>query len=277
MTWFKIDDKFHAHPKVIAAGNAAIGLWTRCGAWSADQRQEGFVPEQIARMYGTKAEIDRLTRCRMWYPEDGGYVLRDWLEYNPSNEQIEATRAKRSRAGRKGGIKSGETRRGEANGEANAEANAPLGLEAKSNPVPSRPVITSFLTSPSQSCYGGDGLTDDDFGAVVALLIADKRRTHPPTVNAQRWAEAVRDEQAETHGERIRQLLALGLEVEVVARHVVAGTDPPRRHRADCGRCAGEGIYPDGHDVDGLPVGSWHRCGCDRADNVTQLRRTGTG
>lgn len=29
MPWFRVDDDFALHPKAIAAGNAALGLWVR--------------------------------------------------------------------------------------------------------------------------------------------------------------------------------------------------------------------------------------------------------
>lgn len=32
MPWFVVDDSAHSHPKFIKAGNAAVGLWMRCGS-----------------------------------------------------------------------------------------------------------------------------------------------------------------------------------------------------------------------------------------------------
>lgn len=37
MPWFRVDDSLDTHPKAIAAGNEAMGLWVRCGAYAARQ------------------------------------------------------------------------------------------------------------------------------------------------------------------------------------------------------------------------------------------------
>ena len=47
MVWFKVDDRFHHHPKAIAAGPAAIGLWTIAGSWSVDNLTDGFIPNHV--------------------------------------------------------------------------------------------------------------------------------------------------------------------------------------------------------------------------------------
>ena len=35
MPWFIVDDSAHSHPKLIKAGNSAVGLWMRCGSYAA--------------------------------------------------------------------------------------------------------------------------------------------------------------------------------------------------------------------------------------------------
>ena len=148
MSWFKVDDGFHNHPKAMAAGNAACGLWSRCGSYCSQQPStEGVVPDAIAKAYGTKAEIARLVAVGMWEPVEGGYRMHDYHEYNPTAEQAKAKKASRSESGREGGIKSGESRRAkaaaereaEANSEANASRKTKQTLQAKTNPDPTRP------------------------------------------------------------------------------------------------------------------------------------------
>ena len=56
MAWFKVDDTFAMHEKVLAAGNSAIGLWVRSGAWSMQQLTDGFVPDHVVRALGTPKE-----------------------------------------------------------------------------------------------------------------------------------------------------------------------------------------------------------------------------
>ena len=62
MPWFKIDDSSHSHPKFVRAGNAALGLWVRCGAYSAQHLTEGHVPAEIVRVYGSPAQAAKLVK-----------------------------------------------------------------------------------------------------------------------------------------------------------------------------------------------------------------------
>jgi len=95
MPWFKVDESFANHPKVTNAGNAAIGLWVRCGTYAAQYLTDGHIPANIARTYGKPREVTALLEAGLWVPcEDGdGYVMPDYLDYNPSKEQVLAERA----------------------------------------------------------------------------------------------------------------------------------------------------------------------------------------
>jgi hypothetical protein len=103
MTWFKLDDAFHSHPKVLRAGNGAVGLYVRCGCYASSHLTNGFIPDAIATLYGTKPQRTSLVRVALWTPVDGGYSMPDFLEFNPSAEQVKAQRAasaERQRAAR---------------------------------------------------------------------------------------------------------------------------------------------------------------------------------
>ncbi len=101
MTWFKLDDGFHSHPKVIAAGNAAVGLFTRCGTWSSDHLTDGRIPAHIARFYGTKKEIGALVTCGLWRVDGDWYVMPDYLDYNPSGDAVKRDRSQSAERQRK--------------------------------------------------------------------------------------------------------------------------------------------------------------------------------
>lgn len=79
--------------------------------------------------------IQQLVRAGLWDKVRDGYRIHDFLDYNPSADEVKSKRAVRAYAGRLGGQRSGASRRGK------NEANASQVLEAKSNPVPvpSRP------------------------------------------------------------------------------------------------------------------------------------------
>jgi hypothetical protein len=92
MTWFKVDDGFHCHPKVLEAGNECVGLYVRCGSYCAQHLTDGFVPAGVAALYGSAKLAAALVRARLWVPVDGGWQMHDYLNYNPSRDQVEADR-----------------------------------------------------------------------------------------------------------------------------------------------------------------------------------------
>lgn len=94
MPWFKLDENFANHPKVAKAGNAATGLWVRCATYSAQYLTDGHIPVDVAHSYGRTREIDALLAAGLWVQNgDGEYLMPDYLEYNPSKEQVLAERA----------------------------------------------------------------------------------------------------------------------------------------------------------------------------------------
>lgn len=101
MPWFNVDDGFADHPKTIRVGNAAVGLWVRTGSWCAKQLTDGFVPGEIASLYGTPAQAGRLVAAGLWKVVEGGYQFHDWEKEgrNPTRKEVEKRR--RSEAERK--------------------------------------------------------------------------------------------------------------------------------------------------------------------------------
>lgn len=111
MPWFKLDENFANHPKVTRAGNAATGLWVRCATYCAQYLTDGHIPTDVARSYGRPKEIDILLEVGLWVPcqDRDGYVMPDYLDYNPSKEQVLAERtANRERQARRRRNTSGE-------------------------------------------------------------------------------------------------------------------------------------------------------------------------
>jgi len=120
MPWFKIDDKAHSHPKFMRAGNAALGLWLRCGSYSAQHLTEGIVSGVVAQLYGTAPQAKKLVKTGLWHeaghdcdrcpdPNPGDYVIHDFFEggrnttraQHEANKTAAAERAAKSRAARK--------------------------------------------------------------------------------------------------------------------------------------------------------------------------------
>lgn len=92
MPWFKVDDTLAFHAKVVTAGNAAMGLWVRAGAWCAQQLTDGHVPNHMISVLGTTGQAKALVTAGLWTRVDGGYDFHEWSDRQPSREQVERER-----------------------------------------------------------------------------------------------------------------------------------------------------------------------------------------
>jgi len=94
MTWFKVDDALPAHHKVLSIPRgmrrvAAAGAWVLCGAWSSANMKEGRVPLAVIDELAIPARaVADLLAAGLWLPVEGGYQMHDYLDYNPSAEQV---------------------------------------------------------------------------------------------------------------------------------------------------------------------------------------------
>lgn len=92
MPWFRLEDSFHSHPKVIRAGNEAVGLYVRCGTYAAEHLTDGFIPEHVALLYGSAELAETLVGAKLWRRTRGGWRMPDYLDYNPSAQQVDKER-----------------------------------------------------------------------------------------------------------------------------------------------------------------------------------------
>lgn len=208
MPWFKTDDKLHDHRKTRRAlrsharkrrDAAAMGLWIVAGTWAADNLTDGFIPaDELGRWDDDGEELaERLIEAGFWesavHDEEPGYRFVNWAEKQPTKEQVEARRAIRAEAGRKGGLASGVTRRGEAKPK---QVASPL-LEPPTRPDPSPSAAAAADTR-----GGGSALPDD-------LQILRTRMSEYTALAAVRW-DRLDDKQVQTiqaliarHGDRV--------------------------------------------------------------------------
>lgn len=93
MTWARIDDNLPFHPKVVQAGNEAMGLWVRALSWSAGQLTDGKVPAKMLPVFaGTEANASELVEAGLWHETFEGYEFHDWNQYQISRAEVEAKR-----------------------------------------------------------------------------------------------------------------------------------------------------------------------------------------
>lgn len=107
MTWGRMDDKAHRNQKVRrlyrmgTPGREAYGVWTYRWSWCLDSPDlDGFIPDdELDEGERRSAELlcSALHHGRgLWRKVDGGYVIHDFHEYNPTKKQ----RQKKLRADR---------------------------------------------------------------------------------------------------------------------------------------------------------------------------------
>lgn len=98
MAWFKVDDKFHSHPKIKRIPRrlrrAAIGLWTIAGSWCADYETDGAVPEYMLEEFDAEPEeVTALVDAELWERTEDGVAFRNWGEFQPTRAQLDEKRA----------------------------------------------------------------------------------------------------------------------------------------------------------------------------------------
>jgi hypothetical protein len=83
MVRFHVDDQLALHPKVLEAGNTAMGVWVRAGAWSAKHHTNGFIPAHIAHKIGSRTSCKRLVEVGLFRKTSKGYRFCDWSPTRP--------------------------------------------------------------------------------------------------------------------------------------------------------------------------------------------------
>ena len=98
MPWFKVDDSFHSHPKVMELSVEAVGLWTLAGTWCANYLTDGVIKESVLHRFGrTSANVrelcDELVNSGLWDEiSEGIFQYRDWADYQPVKADVESER-----------------------------------------------------------------------------------------------------------------------------------------------------------------------------------------
>lgn len=94
MPWFKVDDGFCVHPKVVGLDMAARGLWVTAGAWCAQQLTDGEITDRQIRMLGgTRKQAEKLVSVGLWShdgasPSARRYFFDDWRDFQPTRDEV---------------------------------------------------------------------------------------------------------------------------------------------------------------------------------------------
>lgn len=164
MSWARLDDSFHDHPKVDGLSLSAVGLYTLCLTWAHRHRKTAATPGHITRARATKvggrrtlALTKELVDARLWdtVPNVDGWVIHDFTDYLPRERDPQ----ERASAGRKGAAKRWESDGKlpstthevamQDDGKTMAEGMASDGSGASAPAFPSRPVPSKEQDPPS--------------------------------------------------------------------------------------------------------------------------------
>lgn len=196
MTWFRVDDDLPFHRKVVMAGNAAMGLWVRAGAWSAQQLTDGFVPDDMIALIGTPAQRRKLVSARLWVEVEGGCQFHEWSDSGrqPTAQNIRERRSDAAKRQQK--YRDNNFRSSQVSGPRNAVTDSAVTDEVTkvlTPPPPTRPVVTT----PSGVVTDPDSLRSSGRAelALVPTDTADVAVTEPPTAQhcTGGWVDAYRD------------------------------------------------------------------------------------
>jgi len=126
MAWVRIDDDFLDHPKMAAVGPVGWGVWLASIAWCNRELTDGFLPAAVADALGGRTRVwlddtphqlvvrhgaeetpldadfvaELLVKAGLWERVPGGYRIHDYLDYQPSREEVTRRREAASRGGR---------------------------------------------------------------------------------------------------------------------------------------------------------------------------------
>ena len=140
MSWIKLDDQWMDHPKIIRAGRDARDMWLASITWCAKHLTDGYFPSELLPSLAVTAGVDVancltfasiLVEVCLWDIAENGYMVHDYLDYNPTKEQTESNRIARSEAGKAGGLASSSKR------SSKSQANAQAKVKQSSTPSPS--------------------------------------------------------------------------------------------------------------------------------------------
>jgi hypothetical protein len=213
MAWVRLDDGFMRHPKAQAAGLQGRALFISGLCWCAANLTDGRIPKAMLPLLAFEAGVKpaaaaTLVKVGLWDEDADGYAVHDWLDYNRSRDVITDVRASRSEAGRRGGLRSGDSRRGsndEATSKQLASANGKQVACGASNPSPAQPsprAVDLSAAAAARCCEG-------PAAAALDLILQIRRSKEGSGLrNPRRWAETVRAGLETEHGPTIAAHLA---------------------------------------------------------------------
>ena len=103
VSWLRLDDKLDEHPKLTRANghyDAALSTFVQLGLYCARNLTDGYVPARVVARFDPaiiallSEPMDDGRPGLLEDAEQGGKVLHDYLDYNPTREKVEKERVR---------------------------------------------------------------------------------------------------------------------------------------------------------------------------------------
>lgn len=196
MGWLKVDDKMPRNPKILA-GDIETAWYYACAlTHAAEQLTDGFIARSAVPLVAPHitdpcSVAERCADLELFRRLDDGYLIPDYLEFNPSRESVVQKRAEDAERQRK------KRERDASREESQRDTAETSGV---SPDVPSRPV-PSPTTSPHHPPTGSTELVDNVTTRVVEQRFEAQRSVRNPSA----WKRTARQNlTAEEHAEIAR-------------------------------------------------------------------------
>ncbi len=92
-----VDDQLHSHPKVVDAGNEAMGLWVRALSHCKAYVTLGHVTRATVTCLAGSEDRGRdlardLVETKLWHVTETGWLFHDWADHQSDDKDVKALR-----------------------------------------------------------------------------------------------------------------------------------------------------------------------------------------
>lgn len=184
MGWLKLDDKFPRNPKVLASDLEASWFYVCVLSHCAEQLTDGFLADTAVPLVAPHVDAprdvaERLVAVDLICRVDGGYMVPDYLDFNPSRESVLGRRAKDAE----------RQSRHRSQRESQRDTEETSGVSPR---VPSRPVPTGDSSSRQSSSTSPPSAETTTKAEQVADAVVEHRAKSRGKVGNKGWARSVR-------------------------------------------------------------------------------------
>lgn len=179
MGWLKIDDKYPRNPKVLAGDIETSWFYVCALTHCAEQLTDGFiadsaVPVIAPHVIAPQDVAERCVQLGMFTRVTNGFLVPDFLDFNPSRAEVVEKREKdRERQRKSRGMSQRDSRE----------------TSDVTPSVPSRPVPSTSISSSTDVLQRGD--VDEELVNQVADAVV-KHRASKANPTSPNWAKSVR-------------------------------------------------------------------------------------